>query len=601
MARGSGKLIRLWEKALPFFGRHWRRALAIRERVRISEETFHLVMAGAVGIVGGLTNLAFFIAIENVMGFALRDRGEVVEIAQIMGPWQRIAAPTLGGLAAGLILFWGLRLVSNQGANNLVEVVIAGDGRLQLRSALVKALSSLLSIGSGASIGREGSITQTTAALVSRGGQWLHWPPYRLRLLVACGAASGMAAAYNAPIAGAVFACQIVLGNFSMTYFGPVIFASVVATMVSRTFFGLQTFYAVPDFDFTNLAQLPWFLALGVISGVVASVFLVMLQRGEEYFARLKAPIYARMTVGGLIVGLLAVTYPQVWGNGYGAIDEILHKNPTFWFILGLFCAKLFATIATVGSGAVGGVMTPTLFLGAAFGSCFGVTLHHLGWSALPTGAFALVGMGSVLAGTVHAPLLAMIMIFEISLNYSVMPPLMLACAISTVVARRLHPDSIYTAPLRRKGVTEDSAAQQLGAVTQKTVGEIMREPVPPVSQTAPFREVADRFLSTTFNFLPVIDQNDRFVGVVALQDMKEHLGADFDFNNLIAFDLMRPPPECVTPSQRLEDVLPTLLKSELRNIPVVNHLADRKLVGSLARSEALSMFSDAISARKSL
>lgn len=601
MAAGIWAKNVLGNKILPFFRKHWQGALALRDKLRMTEETFHLVLAGVVGIIGGLTNLAFFIAIEWVMGFALRDRGEVVEIAQIMAPWQRVVTPALGGLAAGLVLYWGLRLVSNQGANNIVEVVAAGDGRLRIRSALVKALSSLLSIGTGASIGREGSITQTSAALASKAGQLAGWQPYRLRLLVACGASAGMAAAYNAPIAGAVFACQIVLGNFSMTYFAPVIFSSVVATMVSRSFFGLQTFYEVPAFDFTSLGQLPWFLALGLVSGIVASIFLVMLQRSEEYFARLKAPVYVRMSLGGLIVGLLALTYPHVWGNGYGAIDQILHKNPALWFIIGLFCAKLFAIVASVGSGTVGGVFTPTLFLGAALGSVFGTILHQLNWTDLPTGAFALVGMGSVLAGTVHAPLLAMIIIFEISLNYSVMPPLMLACAVSTIVARRLHPDSIYTAPLRRKGVTEDAAEQQIGVASQKTVGEIMREPVPPIRQTAKFREVADRFLTTTFNFLPVVDENDRFIGVIALHDMKEHLGAEFDFDNIIAYDLMRPPPDCVTPTQRLQDVLPVLLKSELRNVPVVNHPGDRRLVGSLQRSEALALLSDAISARRAV
>jgi CIC family chloride channel protein len=599
VAEGKWTFQGVRDAVLPFFRRHWQRALAVRERIRISDEAIHLLLAGGVGIIGGLTNLVFFVAIEWVMGFALRDTGDVVEIAQIMPPIQRIITPTLGGLAAGLILFWGLRLVSNQGANNIVEVVIAGDGRLRARSALFKALSSLISIGTGASIGREGSITQIAAVLASKLGQVFGWQPYRLRLLTACGAASGLAAAYNAPIAGAVFACQIVLGNFSMTYFAPVVFASVVASMVSRTFFGIQMIYAVPAFDFTRLGQLPWFLALGLVSGVVGVVFLVMLQRAEEYFARLKAPIFVRMAIAGLIVGILALTYPEVWGNGYGAIDEILHKNPRFWFILGLFCAKLFATVATVGSGAVGGVFTPTLFLGAALGSVFGATLHHFHLTELPTGAFALVGMGSVVAATIHAPLLAMIMIFEISLNYSVMPPLMLSCAIATVVARRLHPDSVYTAPLRRKGVTEDTAVQQLGAASVKTVGEIMREPVPPIRHVASFREVADRFLTTTFNFLPVVDENDRFIGVIALHDLKEHLnGASDDFTNIIAYDLMRPPPDCLTPNQRLPDAFPTLLKSEQRNVPVINHPSDRRLVGSVQRAEALALLSEAISAR---
>jgi CIC family chloride channel protein len=213
--------------------------------------------------------------------------------------------------------------------------------------------------------------------------------------------------------------------------------------------------------------------------------------------------------------------------------------------------------------------------------------------------------MGSVLAATVHSPLLAMIMIFEISLNYSVMPPLMLSCAISTLVARRLHPESIYTAPLRRKGVTEDNP--QLGDASQKTVGEIMREPVPPIRATAPFREVADRFLTTTFNFLPVVDLDDRLIGVIALHDLKEHLhtngnvaGSDEFLNNIIAYDLMRPPPDCLTPNQRLPEVFPVLLRSELRNVPVINHPNDRRLVGSIQRAEALALLSEAISAKPS-
>ncbi|HEY6227822.1 MAG TPA: chloride channel protein, partial [Verrucomicrobiae bacterium] len=282
-------------KILPFFRKHWQGALALRDRLRFTEETFHLALAGVVGVIGGLTNVAFYYAIEGVMRLALHDRGEMTEIARAFAPWQRVMIPALGGLAAGLVLYWGLRLVSNQGASNIVEVVTAGDGRLAMRSAMFKALSSLLSIGTGASIGREGSITQTSAVLASKLGQIAGWQPYRLRLLVACGAAAGLSAAYNAPIAGAVFACQIVLGNFSMTYFAPVIFSSVVATMVSRTFFGIRTFYTVPDFDFTRLGQLPWFLALGLISGVVASLFLILLQRAEEYFARLKTPVYMRM------------------------------------------------------------------------------------------------------------------------------------------------------------------------------------------------------------------------------------------------------------------------------------------------------------------
>ena len=222
-----------------FFRRHWQRALRIREKVRFSEEAFHLVLAGGVGVLGGLVNLFFYWANESVKAIFLGQPGDPVEVAYMMEHWwQRVLTPTLGGLAAGLVLYWGLRLAGPQRSSNLLEVVVAGDGRLPLRSAIVKFVSSLITIGSGGSIGREGGITQLTATLASKWGQFAKWHPYRLRLLVGCGAASGIAAAYNAPISGAVFAALIVLGNFSMNLFAPLVFASVVATMVSRSFFG---------------------------------------------------------------------------------------------------------------------------------------------------------------------------------------------------------------------------------------------------------------------------------------------------------------------------------------------------------------------------
>src|SRR5437667_2455709 len=208
--------------------------------------------------------------------------------------WARLMTPTLGGLGAGLVLYWGLRLVGQQGSTNLLEVVVAGDGRLPFRNALVKFVSSLLSIGTGASIGREGGITQMTATVASKWGQLAKWQPYRLRLLVGCGAASGIAAAYNAPISGAVFAALIVLGNFSMSLFAPLVFASVVAAMVSRSFFGIRPWYTVPAFEFTRVTQLPWFILLGILTGAMGAAFLKMLNRSEEAFKQLQWPIHIR-------------------------------------------------------------------------------------------------------------------------------------------------------------------------------------------------------------------------------------------------------------------------------------------------------------------
>ena len=707
-----------------FFLRHWRRALRIRERILFSEETFHLLLAGGVGIIGGLVNIFFYYATESARLLFLRRPGEPAEVAEMMERWQRVLTPTLGGLCAGLVLYWGLRMAGQLGSTNLLEVIVAGDGRLPFRSGLVKFLSSLVTIGSGGSIGREGGITQMAATLASKWGQLAKWHPYRLRLLVGCGAASGIAAAYNAPISGAVFAALIVLGNFSMNLFAPLVFASVVATIVSRSFFGIQPWYSVPPFEFTRLTQLPWFVCLGIVSGAMGAAFLKLLRSSEEAFKKVRAPIYIRLALGGLLVGILALWFPGVWGNGYVITNRILHgeygspnfskgdlinlesfveklKHPaesdgvskyiatqlsptttsllsnydghasaqlpealvsdlnrivlggplyqdqrfanvelsaktaqmlkqkpqgldlvrvnrklllevypqdisrTHWrteaamgllFLAGLVLAKLLATLATVGSGAVGGVFTPTLFLGAGLGAAFALTLEQLGAGEnLPITAFAMVGMGSMLSATTRSPLLAMIMVFEISLSYSLMPALMLACVVSFLVARRLHPASIYTEPLHRKGLIVPQDATASEAAAERTVGEVMRVPVPPVRETATLREIADRFLTSSNNFLPVVDARGRLVGLVALQDMKEHLGGAEDLRGVIAYDFMRPSPPSVTPNQSLLDVLPVVLASEQRNIPVVNTLKENRLVGALPRAEVLGMFSEAI------
>lgn len=589
-----------------FFRRHWRRALSVREKFHFSEEAFHLVLAGGVGVMGGLVNLFFYYATESVKLLFLRSPGEPAEVAEMLVGWhlwERVAIPTVGGLCAGLVLYWGLRLVGPQRSTNLLEVIVAGDGRLPLRSGFVKFASSLVSIGSGASIGREGGITQLSATLASKWGQFAKWHPYRLRLLVGCGAASGISAAYNAPISGAVFAALIVLGNFSMSLFAPMVVASVVAAMVSRSFFGIKPWYTVPPFEFTSITQLPWFLCLGVATGAMGAAFLKLLHRAEQLFKRLEVPIYIRLAIGGLAVGLIALQFPGVWGNGYSITNRILQGDyppatQGLLFLAGLFLAKLVATLATVGSGAVGGVFTPTLFLGAGLGAVFGLGLRQLNATAgMPVAVFAVVGMGSMLSATTRSPLLAMIMILEISLDYSLMPPLMLACVVSFLVSRRLHPESIYTEPLRQKGLSVSQDATASEAATERTVSELMRAPVPPVRETATLGQIADRFLVSANNFLPVVDANGRLVGVVALQDLKEYLGSGDKILGVIAYDIMRPPPPCVTPSQRLLEVLPVVLASELRNIPVVSTLKENRLVGALARAEVLGIFSEVIAA----
>ncbi|MEZ4652398.1 MAG: ClcB-like voltage-gated chloride channel protein [Candidatus Eisenbacteria bacterium] len=575
--------------------RHWRRLLRLRERVQISDEAIHLGLAAIVGLCGGLINLAFYRGTRLAMGLTLHHQGDPVEVASMLPHWQRVVATGVGGLLAGLVLAFGLRFAGRQGTNFL-EAVAVGDGRLSFRAGMVKAFSSLCSIVSGGSIGREGAITQLSAMCASQIGQGAKSPPYRLRLLVACGAAAGIAAPYNAPIGGAVFAAMIVLGNFSMTTFAPLVTASAVSCVVSRGFFGMDPLYDVPDFPFMHILDLPWFLILGALAGLLGAFFMQALHASERLFRRIPAPLYVRMMLGGLLVGIIAIEFPEVWGNGYLAANRILQDHYVFALLAGLFFAKLAATLLTVGSGAVGGVFTPTLFLGTALGSLCGMTLHHIGLAeSMPNGAFALVGMSSVLAATTQSPLLAVIMVFEISLDYSLMPAVMLGCGMSSVVARRLHPRSIYAETERLQEVVAGRETDRTGVATEQTVGDVMREPVPPLRMEDPLRTVAKRFLSSSNNFLPVIDEGYRLVGMVALQDLKEFLDPDQELQVVIAYDVMRPPPPVLFAHQRLAEVLSMVLASELRNIPVVSSREEMELVGSVSRAELLALYADAI------
>jgi len=584
-----------------FIRRHRRGALALREKLRPNEEAFNLVLAGAVGIVGGGINVLYNLLQEASKRLVLHKQGDLSEIANGLENWQRVVIPTVGGVVAGLILFIGLRIAGRQGSSNLLEVVVAGDGRLRMRDALIKGFSSLVSIISGASIGREGLVTQLSATIASKWGQFKKWQPYRLRLLVACGASAGISAAYNAPLAGAVFAAQIVLGNFSMNLFGPVIFSSVVATVVCRSFLVIVPWSTVSVFDFNRLSQLPWFLVLGLACGVLGAVFLKMLKGSEWLFSKLPVPFPFRLGLAGLMVGVLAIWYPEVWGNGFGPANEMLAGNFPLTFILGLTLAKLFATVATVGAGTVGGVMTPTLFLGAALGGTLGGCLHALGFGVeLPTGVFALVGMGAMLAATTHSVLLAMIMVFELSLNFSLIPPLMLACAVAAMISRQLNAYSVYTEPVAEKSTLVDRESEAVGAATRTTVADLMQEPVPALAENTLFSEIAGRFLRSANNFLPVVNSGGRLVGMVALQDLKEYLQMGDTFNAVIAGDIMRPVTTMLTPNQTVISVLPKLLEAEIRNMPVVNNMNERRLIGRVVRAEALGMLSEAIATGQS-
>ena len=591
-------------------------------RIMANEEAFHLVLAAIIGVIGGLVNLVFLKLVALIQWIVFQKSGDSAVLAQDLGEFLRILVPTLGGILAGMVLLLRSHLSGIQKPSNVLEVVAVGDGRIGMRSTLVSAWSSLLSIGTGASIGREGAITHLTATFASKWGQFHQWQPYRLRLMVACGAAAGLAAAYNAPIAGALFAALVLVGNFSMNLFAPLVMASVMATMVSRFWFGIEPWYELPEsIDYgqaARLSQMGWFLVLGIISGAGGAFFLKSIQNAQSATGKYAWPSWAKLGLAGLAVGLIALVFPGVWGNGYEITNQILHGESSetgfteliqgsvlsdlqAWQIplvvlAGLLVAKFVATVCTVGAGTVGGVFTPTLFLGAGLGAAFGQALGLFDFADnTPTVAFALVGMGSVLAATTRSPLLAMILIFEISLKYELMPPLMIGCVVATLVSQKLHKASVYSAPLHRRGLMVDQESRRMGSATDRCIGDVMVGPTSPIKETSSLPEISEIFLHSPRNYLPVLSIDKRLVGVISLQDLKAHLNAGDELRAVIALDLMRPPETFMTPNRRLMEALPEIMGSEMEMIPVVNSNREMRLVGSVSRSETLGLMSEVI------
>ena len=397
-----------------------------------------LPLAALAGILGALVTVLFREGIGGLEWLLGGHGGGLVEMSIGLPRWQRLLLPAVGGLVAGLILQEiGARLGGLR-TTDYMEAIAVGDGRIGIRQSLVRAASSLCTVASGGSIGREGAMVQLAAMVASTLGRLARFNQDSLRLLVAAGAAAGLASAYNAPIAAALFVAEIVLGSIAIEHIGPPIVASAIANLTVHDFLGYAPVYVIPDFRIVSDWELWLYLLLGLIAGHMAPVFLNLLERAHRLFARLPVPLAVRLGLGGLIVGAISVYEPQVWGNGYGVVNSVL-LAPWIWqALLTVLVLKMLATAATHGSGAVGGAFTPTLFVGALLGALFGTLVQML----LPTGtappnAYAVVGMGAMLAGTTHAPLMSILMVFEMTMDYRIVLPLMLAVVVAHYTARR--------------------------------------------------------------------------------------------------------------------------------------------------------------------
>jgi CIC family chloride channel protein len=555
------------------------------ERFKPTELQVTLMWAGLVGFLGGESSLLFRAATQWVHFLITGSMLPLVQSFDAMPQWQRLLTPIIGGALAGATILFGMRFSKGAKSTDYMEAIVLGEGNVPFRSSLVKSASALFTIATGGSIGREGPLVQLAAVLASLPGRWRHWPAPRRRLIVACGAAAGIASAYNAPIAGALFVAEIVLGSVAMESFGPLVFASVIATMTVRRspMIGESPLYKIPAFRLNATWEILPYALLGVAAGIAAPWFLRFLRLCETTFERTKLPLIPRLALGGAIVGALAVRYPEMAGNGYSSIDGILHDRWTWELLLGIFLCKILATGATFGSGAVGGVFTPTLFVGSGLGYLIGCAFHALfPHSALTPSAFALVGMGAFLAATTHAPLMAMLMVFELTLDYGIILPLMMGCVIAYYLSIGIEPASIYSEALKRKGARLFD--EQL---SQLRVLDLMKTETSAVTMTAEFNEIAQNFISHRFNYLYVVDANRRFLGVVSLHDIKAYLNEPEMAGVIIAADILRENFPTVTPTVPLTQALEYFAHHDGERLPVLDE-KDRTLLGSISKSDLI-------------
>jgi CIC family chloride channel protein len=440
-----------------------------------------------------------------------------------------LLAPVVAGLVYGPLVHFFAREARGHGVPEVMYAVARRGGRIAPQVAAVKALASALCIGGGGSVGREGPIVQIGSALGSTLGRIIRVPEHRLRVLVACGAAGGIAATFNAPLAGVFFAMELILADFAAEAFGMVVIASVTSAAIGRAILGDQPFLTLPTFTVTHAQQYLLFALLGIVAGGVGVGFTRGLYAIEDLCdAAWRGPEWLRPAVGGLALGGVLLLLPQMYGVGYPVLSNaILHKYAV-GFLLLLLVGKVVATSLTIGIGGSGGVFAPSLFVGAMLGSAFGAILHGIDPSlAGPIGAYGLIGMGAVFAGAARAPITAVVIMFELTGQYAIILPLMTAIVLATGISHRLTRDTIYTLKLRRRGV--DLGTREIIAAARTRVGDVMAEVPPAIAIDATLSSAAERLRNSLYGVLPLVDRDGTYRGVLTVQAVSDALADGTD------------------------------------------------------------------------
>jgi len=588
----------------------WRRILDWARHYRPPEEGVLLVTAMIVGFSAGIGAVAFRWLIAT---FTSLSFDWLPSVTSNWGHIYLIIAPVIGGLLIGPLIYYFAPEARGHGVPEVMEAVTLRDGRIRPIVAAVKSLASSICIGSGGSVGREGPIVQIGSALGSTLGQVLHLSRDRVRNLVACGAAAGIAATFNAPIAGALFALEVILADFSAQTFGTVVIASVTASVVGRAAFGDVPAFAIPEYAIRSPWEFPLYLLLGVLAAVLATIYTRAIYRAEDLFDSWKQPpVWLKPAIGGLLLGCIAWTYrlipglgydriPQVYGVGYGTIEAALNGQHLVLAMLAIMVLKVVATSLTLGSGGSGGVFAPSLFIGAMLGGSFALLMQMI-WPDLvgSPGAYALAGMGAVFAAATNASLTAIIIMFEMTGDYKIILPLMLSVVVATVLSRRLlNHESIYTMKLSRRGVRLEHG-RNIDILRGVRVHDVMTTKLVRVHPDDPLPDLSTLFLRTNRHAFVVVDGDGRLCGIVSLSDLRKAVdseGADSEggLEPKRVADIMTSTVVTAFPDETVDVVLKRMGPRDLSRLPVVTRQDPHHLVGVIRRNDIVRAYNIAL------
>jgi CIC family chloride channel protein len=565
----------------------------VRGRLRRLGRTQHLrllLLAAVVGVVAGLGAIAVQEMISLIQWVFWGSRGDILQSAAGTAGWRIVLVPALGGLLVGPLVWFLARDASGHGVPEVVQALLMRGGRIRGRVAVVKGVAASLTLGSGGSAGREGPMIQIGASLGSVIGQWTGLGEEGIRTLVAAGAAGGLAAAFNAPIAGSLFALEVVLGDFAIASFSPVVMAGVAATVVSRAAYGPAQVFDIPRYAVESAAEFLPYALLGLLAGFVAVAFTLFLYGQERAWERLSLPPWFKPAVGGLVVGVVALAFPEILGIGHLAMDRMLEGELGLGLLLALVVMKLVTTSLTLGSGGSGGVFVPSLFVGAALGGALGTAVGQ--WAPFPhggPGAYALVGMGAVVAATSHAPLTGIVIMFELTADYEIILPVMMTCILSTVVASSLKEESIYTQKLKWKGISLRQGREE-SILRHLRVESVLRRDFESFPESSTLPAILAEALKSTHTTFPILGPEGELTGVIRVQDLHQALDDRGALESVVVAADLATPSRGVPPEATLEVALETLTETGADLLPVVEDSG--RVVGVVLAADVMERYS---------